>query len=1055
MPAPNPVDFGAVPISEAPRPEDFGATPAGDDAHGAWNALVAGYQNSATGLTQRGRLPDVVLDPQHSKWWEKTLATAASTAADLPEMAMGAAMGGVVGGALGTAAPVVGNVAGAVVGAGAGAFAVPTAIRESLIQSYTKGEVRSSSDFLSRALIVANETAKSAITGAVTSAAGVAAKPAGSLAQGAAEVASMGTVPSALEGKLPEPEDFANAAIMVGGMHAAGRIAAKIADVYERTGIPPEQVVADARRDPAVMEGLRAAGADLPSPYKEAAARQTAHDVVPDPKADPSHALDLAAMIREPYGEIPQDKLPNYENFRYVQGPEDMQAVSARASEVFADQIQAARGTQSWDETKQQAIEFLAKRATDHGTAFTVPTSDDALVDLASRGMAAESMQQAASRAVVEAAQKVAREGATPENINAQIGAIEMVRAWTALDQTNGAEVARALNARKAAAQMRDISSGVLDGAMRYGGDHAALAQHILSLGDPQRVGRYVREIGPSTTLQKLKQYYRFALLTGATVFQVKAVGDMMATVETLTNAALRVPAAVVGSGEVGARAAEVSAMVGSIGQGVKDGMRAMIDTWKATSQPRATFGADGKPNLMDKITNIPHRIIETETDFFRALNERMEMSRQATSIAMGERFRPGTDDFSQRVTTLLQSPTKEMTAAAVQAGAEGTFTNKTSGLGKLIQDVSNDKYGEWGGFVVPFARVPVNLAAWSLKDMPVLGLAMKGNREDWAAGGAKRDGVIARQVIGGTVASLVAGAVAGGTMTGGGLSLSQDQRAARRASGIPDYSWKIGKTWYAYERFQPLGTIAIVAADLMELHQQADQAYKADLYKMTAAVMGHAILSQPYFEGMNGVIEGLNSPDKAAKDFDRATGSWIPSLMAQAASSNDPYKRRVDGLMDSIQQRIPVWRNQMLPQINPLTGEPVANPRGLGLVGTVTEGEDPVLTEAARLQVSVPRTPGTMRLPSKLDKKVGDVALTPEQQNHFTTAAGQMTHQIMEGVVDTDQWKATPDVVKKMVFEKAITAGHKVAKAEVLTPDQRASEMERIADQLQEELRK
>src|SRR5258708_38474640 len=66
-------------------------------ASGPLEALQAGYQASATGLAFRGRLPDVVLDPQHSKWYEKAVATVGQMASEAPEMIAGAVGGGVAG----------------------------------------------------------------------------------------------------------------------------------------------------------------------------------------------------------------------------------------------------------------------------------------------------------------------------------------------------------------------------------------------------------------------------------------------------------------------------------------------------------------------------------------------------------------------------------------------------------------------------------------------------------------------------------------------------------------------------------------------------------------------------------------------------------------------------------------------------------------------------------------------------------------------------------------------------------------------------------------------
>src|SRR5258708_36304849 len=90
---------------------------------GPWDAWVAGWKGSGTGLFKRGKLPDIVLDPRHAKWYENALATVGSTASGLPE-SIGAAW--------------------VVKGGGpramwAAANAVPTEIREALTRAYESG----------------------------------------------------------------------------------------------------------------------------------------------------------------------------------------------------------------------------------------------------------------------------------------------------------------------------------------------------------------------------------------------------------------------------------------------------------------------------------------------------------------------------------------------------------------------------------------------------------------------------------------------------------------------------------------------------------------------------------------------------------------------------------------------------------------------------------------------------------------------------------------------------------------------------------------------------
>lgn len=255
---------------DAPQPQ-----PTTREPSGFFDAFVGGYQGSATGLAIRGKLPDIVLNPEEADWYERLGAGAGSVVSELPIGVVGWVGGAIGGGAAGSAVPVVGNVAGAVVGGGAGSMALPAAIRESYIQAYTKGEIESSADFLNRVGLVLKQTAKEGLIGGLTAGAGRAAtltaQTAGAgakttLAAGlTAEGATLVVAPAALEGRLPEPQEFMDAAILllgfkgvtVGGAQLV-KGAAKLAEIYRRTGKTPIEVMADAQRDPTIAEDLAA-----------------------------------------------------------------------------------------------------------------------------------------------------------------------------------------------------------------------------------------------------------------------------------------------------------------------------------------------------------------------------------------------------------------------------------------------------------------------------------------------------------------------------------------------------------------------------------------------------------------------------------------------------------------------------------------------------------------------------------------------------------------------------------------------------------------------------
>jgi hypothetical protein len=339
-------------------------------AEGVLDAVQAGYQSSGTGLALRGKLPDVVLDPQHSKWYENLAATGAQFGSDIIQSGVGMVAGAAAGTA--TAGPL-----GGIIGGGAGAFAVPTAIRESLTQAYEAQAAGSSGDWLSRAGIVLKHTAKDALVGAATFGAGTAAarlaggviapaigtsmttgaaRTAIGAASATAEIGTMVVTPSLLEGKLPEPQDFSNAAILLLGVKGVGKGVGKLHEIYRRTGIPPEQVVADARVEPTIGKDL-ASEKVIPTAYEKVASETNAIDAVPGVKAQ--------EVAKSPFAEVTQAKgepaRPTEVNYNYINSPDDVKGAMARLSQVYEAEIQTQRrGTVSWEQTSAEAADKLA-----------------------------------------------------------------------------------------------------------------------------------------------------------------------------------------------------------------------------------------------------------------------------------------------------------------------------------------------------------------------------------------------------------------------------------------------------------------------------------------------------------------------------------------------------------------------------------------------------------------------------------------------------------------------------------------------------------------------
>lgn len=175
---------------------------------------------------------------------------------DLPAMVIGAALGGAAGAETGP---------GALITAGGGAFALPAAIRAASMDAYEKGTPTTWNDIWSRSMGILWDTTKAWITGAATAGAGgvtksilPAASPAivNAVAPTAAELTTMVTVGSTLEGHLPTQQDFEDGAIILFGLKGAVTGSGYLRQLYKTHGVPPSQVVKDASASPEIWQDV-------------------------------------------------------------------------------------------------------------------------------------------------------------------------------------------------------------------------------------------------------------------------------------------------------------------------------------------------------------------------------------------------------------------------------------------------------------------------------------------------------------------------------------------------------------------------------------------------------------------------------------------------------------------------------------------------------------------------------------------------------------------------------------------------------------------------------
>lgn len=1039
-------------------------------AQGVGEAIQAGYQGSATGLAIRGKLPEIQLDPTNSKWYERLAASASQLVSEAPMMVAGAIGGSATGTAV---APGVGTI----VGGGAGAFALPAAIRESYIQAYQKGEITGTADFLNRAAIVLKHTGKEALVGGATAgagkAAGLAAETLGLGAKAtmattlAAEGSTLVVAPALLEGRLPEPQDFTDAAILLVGLKGAHMASSKLMSVYEKTGKTPIEVMADAKSDPTIIEDLQKPAAqsaqpELPRAYQEEARKENARNAVPEPSPEAKQFMD------KPFADVPQlpgePVLSTHVNYNYLNTSEDVMGAMSRMSELYETKIkEATRGEVPWEQTYAEARQLFEKTTGEKAPELALGNNDYAKLsaDLYARKQilisGAEQLMDARNAYSEAKAQGLATEQMKLELL-AQIDRVAQAQAAVRGSQ---AEVGRALNILKSTNRDKayyDELTSIIDNRFGVEGklgdaNFETMVEMMGQLGSPTEALKFAEKAAKATTWQKVVEAWKAGLVSGPFTQVANILGNstFMAT-RPLVDAVAVATGKLRGNPERMAAVEPLARIMGNI-QGAIDGSKvawAVLKTGenvsvKGESHRKAIEGQLGE------VIRTPFRLLSSADAFFRVANERGEAWSLAAREATKEGYNPSTREFRDRVIEIASNPTEKMQSQIEDAGQRFTFNMPLGEKGRAIQNTIKQLHLEWA---VPFVQTPANVAKEMIRLTPAAPI-VKEWRDAIAKGGATADKAIAEMVMGTAVGTTVFSMAISGNISGQG-DPDPRKRATQMASGWQPYSVKIGDTWYSYQRLQPVGTLIGMAADAATAWDHMNEDESDKIPKILATAFANAITNQTFLQGVTNLINAISDPQRFGPRFiQNFVGSAIPAVVGQTAQMLDPYMREVNSVLDAVQARIPLASQGLMPKRDPY-GEPIpGKDRVLGIspVTSSTMSEDKVRLEAARLGIGVAKAPDYIELPAGRDKKLGKVELTPEQKDVFADKSGHMAHQILTQIVNTPTWENTPDMVQRATMEKVFEMSRKVGKAAAVPPEQIVKEAQRISDELNRRL--
>jgi hypothetical protein len=470
------------------------------------------------------------------------------------------------------------------------------------------------------------------------------------------------------------------------------------------------------------------------------------------------------------------------------------------------------------------------------------------------------------------------------------------------------------------------------------------------------------------------------------------------------------------------------------------------LDTEVNIDQIRQAIGGSANSSELEKkvgaVVRMPTRASVAIDEFSKAIFRRMEFNASAERLAKAipesqlngltreevyQQLRKvdiGSLDWQQK----LRSISPALASDILNFAKAQTFQAELGKLGNSMLRLRAE-HPELV-FVAPFIKTPINILKDALSYTPA-SLFMKQFK-------GKKEEALARTMMGAGLATMTAYQVAQGNLTG---SYPKDagRREAMIAANIPEYSVKIGNTWYSYARVEPLATVMGVFADSVESLRDYYNKPKADRKIQELAVDGTLAItknltSKTFLEGITGVLQAVHDPERYGGSFINSfAGLVVPAAVAQFARVPDPYQREVRGFDDALQARIPGLRED-LPVKRDLLGNPKPN-LSYGLSG--------VLGVAAREAEQTPLQREIQDIGfsfKPVEKKIRDVELDSTAYEKYAKVSGDIVNQQLSNLINTPLYQNSNKLVKNILMKRVAEKSRRAATNQILMEQLRSN---------------
>lgn len=370
---------------------------------------------------------------------------------------------------------------------------------------------------------------------------------------------------------------------------------------------------------------------------------------------------------------------------------------------------------------------------------------------------------------------------------------------------------------------------------------------------------------------------------------------------------------------------------------------------------------------LNEKVNTEFNRHLTSDGAFYSEKNRYIAAQKHLTRT--GKLFGEGREEALDKY--LRENPfdrdASNLANSAQKMANELTFTNEIHPWFAKLENLMRTAPGPLGfasTLLIPFYRTPLNILTFAVDRSPI-GLVLnltkrtkKKYRDQLKKGTeTERSQAIGKLATGATVAYMWQQIIdsSGDTITGGGPQNKQE-RDALRATGWQPYSFKIGDTYYSYQRLDPIATMLGVSADWRD-YTQYDKGKDEGIGANVALIFAENLTDKTFLQGVNNAINLMEDPEyygpKLLRDI---AGGFVPNSINHFKNTEaEIMVKETRNLADAVFKRLPGLEDKVAPKRTVL-GDIVYRENPLGTTGfnpiyKSTDKKDVVANEMARTQ--------------------------------------------------------------------------------------------------------